>query len=405
MSVFEKMYPGSFRGVPFLVESESREGGKKVAIHEFVNSDNRFTEELGKLPGIFTLEVVVHGDDAIQRRINLERVLQISGIGDLVHPVYGNIKVKSTTFNVNSNQRNIGQFRFSITFNSSKANVTVAPETETKSSVSNAAEDAREALNDALESNYANPEIPDTLESSGNKLDDIYEDVFSSVSGGVNLVQDKVSTFTRTVSEGRSKVFSIVQQGFIVKDSVKDLYDSALDVVNTPEDLLESWKRLVDFGFLDIQGLTDTVFRRNKENNKSSLNEHTRINALINTFEATAYTDFETETELDAAQKVLDDNYELLINGFDTGSDDVESLAENPEVRKTMAELRTRTRKVLNDKDQNTWRVVDIEPGISSMALTSYRYYESLDNVDILRRLNTSVNAANFDTSIQAVSR
>jgi hypothetical protein len=88
---------------------------------------------------------------------------------------------------------------------------------------------------------------------------------------------------------------------------------------------------------------------------------------------------------------------------LDTGS--VMVVAEDPDVRKTVAELRVKANKVIDNKEQSVFRVVEIEPGMTSFALTTHRYYGSLDNLDLIKTLNPSVNWGNFDEPIQAVSQ
>lgn len=404
--MIEKLQPASFRGISFLVNTETKTGGKKIVTHEFVNSDERFTEELGKLPPSFSIEAIVHGDDAIQRRFDLERVLQDSGIGDLVHPVYGLIKVKSTTFSVTSNQTNIGEFRFSIEFQSTKENLTAQPTPVTTSAVSKAAEDAREAVNNAIEAEYIDPVIPDTLTSSSDKLDEIYTGLNGTISDNVGLVQGGIANFTRVVNDELTNVLTTAQEGTKVRTSLQSVYDAAIAVTNVPQTLFNSWKSTVTFGLEDLKGAVNTVFRLNKENNKSILNEHTRIMSMVNLFESAVYKEFQTDQELQDVQKLLDDTHQRIMKDYDqdidTGS--VRVLAEDPDTRKTIAELRTRTKKVLDSKEQTVFRVVSIEPGMSSMALTSHRYYGDLDNLDLIKSLNPSINWANFNEPIQAVS-
>lgn len=404
--MIEKLQPASFRGIPFLVNTETKSGGKKTVTHEFVNSNKRFTEELGELPPNFSIEAIVHGENAITERRNLERVLNMSGKGDLVHPVYGLLQVKSTTYSVTSNQTNIGEYRFSIEFQSSEENVTAQPSQVTKAAVSKATEDARVAVDDAIESNYIDPVIPDTLTSASDKLDEIYTDLNETISGNIGLVQDGIADFTRVVDTELTNVLTTAQQGSKVRTSLQSVYSAAIAVTNQPELLFNSWKNAINFGFDDLKGAVNTIFRLNKENNKSTLNEHTRMTSMVNLFESAAYMEFETDQELQEVKELLDDTYQRIMKDYDqdidTGS--VRVLAEDPDVRRTIAELRTITRQVLNNKEQTVFRVITIDNGFSSMALTSYQYYGNIDNLDLLTTLNPSINWANFNEPIQAIS-
>lgn len=409
MSVIKELQPASFRGVGFLVNAETKTGGKKTVTHEFVNSDKRFTESLGKFPPKFTIEAVVNGDDAIQRRLNLERVLDLPGVGNLVHPIYGDGEVESTTYTTNSNQTRIGEFRFSINFETSEAITPAATQSKitTPESVSTAAKNTSGILSNVFEDNYVNPSSGFSENEAADQSDNLYETVLNAVANPVGAIQDKIADFTRFVSDARSDIFTIVSQGSILKQSLEDLFQAALDVVSTPEDLIDAWNDLTDYGFLDIQGDTNTKKTQEAESNKSILREYARLVALINLYEAYAHKDYQTDVELSDARNVLDAKYNELIEMFsdDIDVENVSVLTTDNDFRNSIASLRVTANGVFDEKEQNVWRVVTISPGKSSMALTAYRYYGSLDQLDLITGLSPSVNHANFNQDIMAVSR
>ena len=413
MSVFKQKYPASFRGVPFLVNTETKSGGKKVVSHEYVNNDERFVEELGKLPPSFTVQAIVHGEDAIQRRLDLERVLDIEGLGDLIHPIYGNIKVKSTTYSVTSRQNDTGRFDFSINFETSKVNITVEPDIVTNSAVSNSAKQARESLNNALEDGYIDPQTVSTRNSLADRFISVLDSVNENISAVVNPIQDNIATFTSVVNEAITEVNTVVSQGVKLKSSLEAVYESALAVVSTPQSLYEAWKDLTGFGSANTIGEINTVYRLNSENDQALMDEHTRITALINIYEATVYSDFQTDEDIDTANAFIDNTFTELMRNYDQVipqsdqniTESMNILAQNTDVRNSMSELRTITLKVMEQKEKNIWKVVDIDPGFSSMALISYRYYGNLSNIDLIKSLNNDINWSNSDSEIKAVSQ
>lgn len=405
MTIVSQQYQAaSFKGVPFLVNTETKEGGKKTQTHEYVNSDKRYTEEFGTLPPKFSIQAIVH--ESVQNRLNLERVLDEPGLGTLVHPVYGIVEVKSTTYSVTSNQRSLGEFLFSINFETSEANVTAEPAGLTNAAVTRTAEDAREALDTSLGNNYIDPELPSTLESAAEKLDEIYETVFDSVTTVTDAVQEKAADFTRIVNDGRSKVFTIVQQASNMKQSITDMYTAALKVVNTPSELFDSWSNLIDFGFIESGINAITIPRINEETNRRILNEHTRVTGLINLFEAAAYTEYKTDQELYKVKNLLDTAYNDQIERLGgLEADSLPFLALDADVREKLSLLRVQTRQVFDDLEQNIWKVVNIDTKTSSMLLTTYRYYGGLENFDFIRNLNPTVNSSNFKIPIMAITK
>lgn len=426
MSLIEQLQPASFRGIPFLVNAETKTGGKKTVTHEYVGSDKRFTEELGLLPPSFSIEAVIHGNEAISRRFLLEDALDEPGLGTLVHPVYGAVEVKSTTYSVNSNQTKIGEFRFSINFETSEAVITLDIILPTISTVSDNAESARTSLDNALEVAVVGSEVdgytPAVLSATSEKIitqivppeideiivgaDSIYDTVFGIASKTVGAVRSRVSSFTSFVSNARSDMLTIVQQPFEIKNNIKSFYQEALNIVNTPSDLSDTWERFIDFGFAEVPPVINTIIRRNTENNKSTLNEHTRLTALVNLHESSADKNYSTEDDIEAQRKVLDDGYKRLMEDFkdDIDIDNVTSLAMDADFKAAMTDLRTNTGKVLDQKAQNAFKVVTINPGISSMSLTAYRFYGDHENLDELQDLNPGISWSNSQGNIQAVS-
>lgn len=426
MSVIEQLQPASFRGTPFLVNAETKTGGKKTVTHEYVGSDKRFTEELGLLPPSFSIEAVIHGSDAVLLRFQLEAALDEPGLGTLVHPFYGAVQVKSTTYSVNSNQTKIGEFRFSINFETSEAIITLGIVGPTRPTVSDNAAAARTALDNALENGIVGSNVPgytpDVLSNTSEKIitqvipteiDDavvgansIYDTVFDFTTKTVSAVRSRVASFTRFVSGVRGDMLTIVQQPFEIKNNIKAFYLEAVNIVNTPSDLSDTWERLIDFGFAEVPPAINTIIRRNSENNKSSLNEHTRLTALVNLYEASADKDYTTESEIDKQRNVLNAAYRRLMENFrnDIDTDNFTPLAIDADFKDAITNLRTNTGKVLDQKAQNAFKVVTINPGISSMALTAHRFYGDHDTLDELQALNPTVNHQRFRGNIQAVS-
>lgn len=425
----EQLRPASYKGFPFLVNTETKNGGKKVVSHEYVNSNKRFTEELGQLPPRFTIEAILHGDNAIVDRIVFEDILDQPEVGELVHPVYGSIQVKSTTHSVSSSQTSIGEFRYSINFETSEDNVTSSPDITSSSQASSDAATARNTLDDTLESKYRPPTIPKTLSAVASKGDSIFDKVFTAVSSATNQIQSKVSDFTKIVTDARSKINTIVQQASTMKSSLKDMYAAALQIVETPADLFDSWKDLTDFGFLeDPLGIfstgtsttsdssaVDTFHRKEEDADRTTLNEHTRLTSLVNLYESSAHKDYDTEDEINEVREFLNTTYNKQMELFTVDDSDNTltdaQLAENPplandpDVRKDIQKLRTTVNKILDQKEQVVWRIETIEPKLSSVALTAYRFYGNIDNLDILKNLNPSINVSNSASDIQAVVR
>lgn len=407
MSVLEQYQGASFRGVPFLVPTESEDRGQKEVDHNYPNSDERFVEQLGRIPSIFKMEGIVHGDDAIQQRIRLAEALDTPGLGDLVHPIYGLVRVKASPYSIRSTQTKMGEFIFSLEFKVSKENVSPSPETATPQSVTNIALEVAISVDAALEDNYIAPKSGSLLTSSADKVTSISDDVNAKINAVTDLDSDTLATFNRVSRTITSTAFKIAQSPTDLANSLSSLYSTALQVVDTPSRLSEAWKTLLD-NVEAITDPTDTVPRDNKVTNENMLDEHTRLNVLLNLYEAQAYKDFLTIAELEQALEFLNSKYEEYLNDAIQVTTDagIVSIVNDPTVRNTFANLRNTAIEAFNQKAQNLWRVVTISPGRSSMSLTTYKYYGNLDNLDLIIDLNSDVNVATFNKSeLSAVSK
>lgn len=435
MSVIENLQVAKYRGVSFLVSSETKTGGKKFVSHEYPNSSKRFTEELGTLEPKFTIMAIVHGDQAIQSRGLLETKLNEEGIGTLVHPVYGTFNnVKCTNYSVSSSQTNIGEFRFSINFEISEENVTAEPKNQTSSSLSAMSGDVRSDLDDSLGNNYDDPGDALGFSSASTALNNVFTKVFDKVSGISGLDSEGLANLTRTVSGLKARVGQIILTATDVKSSLIEFWDAVIGVADIPEMLISAWDELINFEtddpdpraaqkaaqspiFVKTQEQqpidTTTVSRFERETNRSIINEHTRLTVLVNYYEAAAYKDYQTESDLDDVRAILAEKFISLMDKNDSVNtlvkegvavNEVNSITETSAVINSMNDLRVNATKIFEQKEQTLWRVVEIDPKRSSMLLTSYMYYGDIDLIDIITELNPDINSANFDKEIQAVS-
>lgn len=112
----DKIQSPSFRGVPFLVEDTSTEGGRRTALHEYPQRDTPYAEDMGRKAKTFTVEAFVVGDDYLDQAKNLREALDEEGSGELIHPFYGSLTVNCTGYSEQYSSSEGRVSRFSITF-------------------------------------------------------------------------------------------------------------------------------------------------------------------------------------------------------------------------------------------------------------------------------------------------
>lgn len=105
----EHLRPASWRGVPFEVNGDDAEFGRRVVVHEYPQRDKPYVEDLGRKTRKFALDAWVcahvdNGFDPWAARDALVAAIEEGDVGTLVHPFWGslqghisNVKVKQTS--------------------------------------------------------------------------------------------------------------------------------------------------------------------------------------------------------------------------------------------------------------------------------------------------------------------
>jgi hypothetical protein len=116
MSILDNLYPGSFRGVPFLIEGSDVSGGRKQVVHEFPNSDNRYVEDLGLDNETISINATVPSAEYFRIRDSLKAALERKGYGTLVHPFYGIRQVAVMSYSIAEDTTTLGYVKLSLVF-------------------------------------------------------------------------------------------------------------------------------------------------------------------------------------------------------------------------------------------------------------------------------------------------
>lgn len=85
----KQLQPASFKGVSFEVLSESSPFGRRIQVHEFVQRDKPFCEDLGRITRRFAVSAFLAGDDCLDKRDALLAAIDEVGGGELVLPSWG----------------------------------------------------------------------------------------------------------------------------------------------------------------------------------------------------------------------------------------------------------------------------------------------------------------------------
>tara|TARA_R110000851_G_scaffold87972_4_gene191783 strand:- start:825 stop:2024 length:1200 start_codon:yes stop_codon:yes gene_type:complete len=399
MSVSQQSLKASFRGIEFLMPDESEKGGKKNVIHEYPNSNKRFVEVLGVLQGVYSVTAIIHGGDAIQQRKRFKTALDEDGIGLLVHPTLGQINVVATDYTSSSSDTELGKFVFEITFVQSENNLTLAPTVASNQLLSSLANQGYGNLDTAFDEKYINNAATDTLKTTATKFNDILGQVDTLTNFLPDFDSGLLSVFKKGVNDAQNISAVVIRGGSNLSSTLRSNYNSFLDISQNISGYGAAWEALTNFSINRAPKSLITAKRITEENNLGVMDDHTRINALIGLYESSVYTQYNTDQDLLAAQDLLEERYDTLIQEAPDGS-----IAYDADLRQTINDMRVASRSVFEEKAQNVWKIVDIEPNQTSMALTAHRYYGDLDQINSLKNLNDDVNVAISDETLKGLT-
>jgi prophage DNA circulation protein len=106
--------PASFRGVPFFVEVEETEGGRRVAVSPIAYSDLHVTEDMGGQARQFSLSAYVVGDAADAAARGFIAALNAPGAATLVLPMLGPVLIRVPHWRLSRERARAGYVGFEI---------------------------------------------------------------------------------------------------------------------------------------------------------------------------------------------------------------------------------------------------------------------------------------------------
>lgn len=110
-----QLRPADFGGVSFFVDSASEDYGVRAVVHEFPNSNQHFTENLGRKARMIRVEGYFVGEDWLASRDKMIVISESGSPHTLRHPFYHQFKTATClSFSVNSSKEELGVTRFSL---------------------------------------------------------------------------------------------------------------------------------------------------------------------------------------------------------------------------------------------------------------------------------------------------
>lgn len=409
-----KLLPASFKGVPFLVRSEVlTKGGRRLVLHEYPNSSDRFVEDLGELPPAFTVTAFVTGDDFLDRAAQLERALTEEGKGRLSMPTFGARTLYAAPYRKDASQTEVGEIKFYLDFVAGRSisGPTKAP--KTPQTVYAQGDAARTQIGTALETAWIEPTETSNVQTAEFDLNQAAASI-QLLKTSVNNSQD----LTTIVDFINSNSPSIVRDASAMNDTLINKLWQNVSVGLSGGSGVHILQDLTRFGsglslsLADIRGAsisddqiidesTDiplwsaTTGGRNIRNqNRLSLVNAARVAALVSAYEQAADTAYNTDTEIEETRLSLEENHQRLMR---VDTNDKTLIQSQPRVRRAVEDIRLSTLDVLDQKEQAAFTLVTIEnqTPVSSFVLAYQLYAEILETDEDLTNKGLEIRELN----------
>jgi prophage DNA circulation protein len=249
----KQLVGASFRGVPFLVESSERSGGRRVQVHEFPLRDDPFAEDLGRKARTFRIDGYVIGDDYLTKRDALQVALEdVAGPGEFVDPFHGVKRAMCVGLSVRSTRAEGGIAMFAIEFTETPAQAPTPTEVvDSAEQVADHADVAITAINAEIVEQYDVTGLPAfAIESAEAALVQATEGLGAALEPAVTTSQE-LAELTGRVALLTAQASSLVRQPAEVlvefREMITGLVDTAEDAPGAVMDaLLEAYG--VDLG-------------------------------------------------------------------------------------------------------------------------------------------------------------
>ena len=112
----KQLQPASFKGVPFEVLSDSSTFGRRIQVHEFVQRDKPFCEDLGRVTRRFSVNAFFGGDDCLDQRDAFLAAIDEDPTGELILPAWGAMQATAMPGSVDHSREDGGVVWISLEF-------------------------------------------------------------------------------------------------------------------------------------------------------------------------------------------------------------------------------------------------------------------------------------------------
>lgn len=423
MSTTDQLYRGDFKGVSFFIRSGQTTGGPKVAVHEVVNSSKRDVENTGTFKNTYNVECFVAGNDFLDNKNNLIRVINEPGTGILNHPYFGKKNCTCTSFTTDESNNNIGIVDFSLTFLEESDDVSPQPDFSNVAIIAITSESLFDQLitdmSEFVKTNFS--ESFQDLVSISNDVSNVFTDAIKFISD----ITQEVLLFSSDLTKFADEIVELSSNPFDLAVRTSGLFTSFSEIFSSPSESLKAFVSLFPFshnglvinpyetsipelnliGSQNIINDVQSSFKipgsdlnrvtQNKSEriiNETVFTRLVRTAALAKAYQAMSEIEFNNVDELEGVHSQLEDQYNVIVN----------DNTLQPETLIQIQDLRNKVEIFFTEQRLTLSKIVDVDVRTTTAQVLSFQLYNDISNVRSLIALNDDADLSFWSGRLKA---
>lgn len=395
MALIDDLFPASYKGAEFLINSAAIKGGRKDVLHSFPQSDKQNIEDLGLLPRNFTLPAIINEPDYINKRDTLLRALEEGGAGVLIHPSFGRIEnIFARSFTGNEDFTRLGDTTFTIVFDVSD---TDGLPTQASTGVSEVSQNS-DIVNRGIEIDIGSifsvtNSFPRNFLSAQLQQLRIIDTLLNNVRS-LTATPVQINSFNAKVVDYNSNINSLITEPTELAAVMSSVFLDIPGLYTEPKEQVTVLSQFFVFGDDDEPINQTTAGRIERKRNQDIINDSVKGFSLTQSYVSAAQINFSTVEEIEDTANILE-----------TGFQSVKSAgALSTETLGNLEDLRTITQRLFDEQKLTANQIINVNTQKLPSRVIAYQYYGESDLGNNIALLNNSINVSGISGDIDILT-
>ncbi|MCK5590602.1 MAG: DNA circularization N-terminal domain-containing protein [Candidatus Pacebacteria bacterium] len=393
MSLVNRLFESSFKGIRFLVENSSISFGQKTVVHEYPNSNKSEVEFLGLALDEFTLDIYINSleSEYIDKRNSLKIALSEGKSGILVHPYEGEVYCSVIgQVTLMENDKNFGLAKFSVTFKKTTSKILPVLASNNTSIIRENFNKVRASLLSFANGNFlTNPAYPQIFTDAKTRLTTLSND-FKDIQSIVTLKDTAAESIKRELDRFIDNIVPSSQNGEDLSTNLDTMFQTIDNPGVNDFDNLTVYQSLFVFGDDVPEPTPVSVEQETRNSNNKLMRQYVQGHALSLAYNSMALIDFEDDTQLQIYKDATETQFAKIIDDLDG------------QVRVDLISLRNQIRIYENNLDLQ--RVIDVTVPGNPLVKIVFLEYGDIDNFDKIYLLNNKADPSYYIGSIKLLA-